>query len=286
MATQKRLQKDDIERARQVLLAAIYSGLPDDRFIKKQAVKQLLSTLIAARDSGMPFEKIAEVLKTAGLEISSETLRSYFFELKTQEELAVEAQRHAKKVLQTKTTLDRRSLDQHVEHAASVAADHVRQAQGSPRLINAFQSLGTPERDMAPSVSVPTKQGDRPDTFEARTNTSRSNSDKANERAIIAPAGKQPLPTSEKRAPAVAASPEAPALTIAEIEHASQATDERAALDEDVELRGDVVVYVSGRPFRGTLTKKQIHLLKTVGRIVAPTQGKSTKDFVVMPPKL
>lgn len=286
MATQKRLQKDDIERARQVLLAAIYSGLPDDRFIKKQAVKQLLSTLIAARDSGMPFEKIAEVLKTAGLEISSETLRSYFFELKTQEELAVEAQRHAKKVLQTKTTLDRRSLDQHVEHATSVAAEHVRQAQGSPRLFNAFQSLGTREEETVSRASMPKGQVDRPDTVEALTNASRSNNNQANEPTIVEPAGQQSFPTSEKRASTVATSPDAPPLTIAEIEHASQATDERVALDEDVELRGDVVVYVSGRPFRGTLTKKQIHLLKTVGRIVAPTQGKSTKDFVVMPPKL
>ncbi|WP_310725095.1 hypothetical protein, partial [Burkholderia multivorans] len=159
MATQKRLQKEDIERARQVLLAAIYSELPDDRFIKKQAVRQLLSTLIAARDSGMPFEKIAEVLKTAGLEISSETLRSYFFELKTQEELAAEAQRHAKKVLQTKSALERRALEQHVEHAASLAVDHVRRVQASPRLVNAFTTGSEPSASGSSAAEAKTTIG-------------------------------------------------------------------------------------------------------------------------------
>ncbi|MFP3562493.1 hypothetical protein SB861_69585, partial [Paraburkholderia sp. SIMBA_049] len=58
----------------------------------------------------------------------------------TQEELAAEAQRHPKKVLQTKSALERRALEQHVAHAASIAVDHVRRVQASPRLVNAFSS--------------------------------------------------------------------------------------------------------------------------------------------------
>jgi len=296
MATQKRLQKEDIERARQVLLAAIYSELPDDRFIKKQAVRQLLSTLIAARDSGMPFEKIAEVLKTAGLEISSETLRSYFFELKTQEELAAEAQRHAKKVLQTKSALERRALEQHVEHAASLAVDHVRRVQASPRLVNAFTTGSEPSASgssaaeakttIGRQASVTKLTGARPASPAAPILPQAAESARVDSEKGGGSSGdgtvSSALPTSES----AASSGGEGALTLAAIEQASLATEERAVLEEDVELRGDLVFYVSGKPFQGSLTKKQIHLLKTVGRIIAPTKGKSSKDFVAMPPKL
>ncbi|MCW3585147.1 hypothetical protein [Burkholderia cenocepacia] len=300
MATQKRLQKEDIERARQVLLAAIYSELPDDRFIKKQAVRQLLSTLIAARDSGMPFERIADVLKTAGLEISSETLRSYFFELKTQEELAAEAQRHAKKVLQTKSALERRALEQHVEHAASIAVDHVRRVQASPRLVNAFSTGSEPSASSSSpaeaktmssrQASVTKLTGARPASPAApilplAAESARVDSEKGGGSGSEG-AAFSALPTSESQSAPVASNGEEGALTLAAIEQVSLATEERAVLEEDVELRGDLVFYVSGKPFQGSLTKKQIHLLKTVGRIIAPTKGKSSKDFVAMPPKL
>jgi hypothetical protein len=298
MATQKRLQKEDIERARQVLLAAIYSEMPDDRFIKKQAVKQLLSTLIAARDSGMPFERIAETLKSAGLEISTETLRSYFFELKTQEELSAEAQRHAKKVIQTKGVLEKRALEQHVEHAAAVAVGHVRRVQATPRLVNAFETAVALEgegnakpavtaerritnitavRPAAPAAPNPPQAAD---SARFRSENGGTNAPPPREEPVA-------LPTSEALQDSQAAgSAEQGTLTLAAIEQASMASEERSILEDDVELRGNLVFYVSGQPFRGMLTKKQIHLLKTVGRIVAPTKGKSSKDFVAMPPKL
>lgn len=298
MATQKKLQKEDIERARQVLLAAIYSEMPDDRFIKKQAVKQLLSTLIAARDSGMPFEKIAEILKSTGLEISTETLRSYFFELKTQEELSAEAQRHAKKVIQTKSALDKRALEQHVEHAAAVAVGHVRRVQPTPRLVNAFDMPTGTEGEGTTQVAAPTEKRItnittvRPATPAApnppqAADSARFKSEKRGVDAKPRTVASQALPTSEiSKSELSAGDVEQGALTLATIESASLASEERSVLEEDIELRGDLVFYVSGQPFRGLLTKKQIHLLKTVGRIVAPTKGKSSKDFVAMPPKL
>ncbi|MFP3813913.1 hypothetical protein, partial [Bacillus sp. SIMBA_005] len=60
---------------------------------------------------------------------------------------------------------------------------------------------------------------------------------------------------------------------------------DRTELEEDVELRGDNVYYASGRPFKGNLTKRQIHLLRTVGRLMAPTKGESSRDFVTMATK-
>ncbi len=300
MATPKRLQKEDIEKARQKLLAAIFSDHSDDRYAKKQGVKQLMSTLIAARERGMPFEKITQILAEAGFELSVETLRSYFFELKTQEELAAEAARHARKVSETRQAIERESLDQHTAHAAVLAENHVRREQPGAKLVNAFSANQTVPASGAAGIVT---QKDEPKTVDlGRT--------KMASRPVAVPKQKpdtvpmpQKEPTKEELAPQTSRPPmdaarpevrqdEATAedagepLTLDEVERASNATDERTELAEDVTLRGEYVIYVSGRPFRGYLAKKQIHLLRTVGKLVAPTRGRSSKDFVAMPSKL
>ena len=109
MAQMRRVAKENIEKARQLLLSEIFREQTDDRFVKREAVKQLLGPLIAARDSGLSFEEIATVFEKAGLELSPTTLRSYFFELKTAEELAREARRHAEKVTKAKAAMSRKS---------------------------------------------------------------------------------------------------------------------------------------------------------------------------------
>jgi hypothetical protein len=76
-------------------------------------------------------------------------------------------------------------------------------------------------------------------------------------------------------------------MTLTAIEAASRETEERTDLLDDVELReGELVFYVSGQPFHGFLSQRQIRLLRTVGKIIAPTKGRSSKDFVAMPTKL
>jgi len=129
MATPKRLKKEEIEKARQKLLVAIFSEQPDERYTKKQGIKQLMSTLIAARECGMAFEKIAQILAGAGFELTVETLRSYYFALKTQEELAAEAVIHAGKIVEIRQAIERQSLDQHTEHAPGLAENHVLRTQ-------------------------------------------------------------------------------------------------------------------------------------------------------------
>lgn len=77
------------------------------------------------------------------------------------------------------------------------------------------------------------------------------------------------------------------AMTLTAIADASLATDERTELLEDVELRtGDLVYYVSGKPFEGFLAQRQVFLLRTVGRLIAPTKTRTSKDFVKMPENL
>ncbi|MGF6815890.1 hypothetical protein OKW33_002696 [Paraburkholderia atlantica] len=137
MATPKKIERNDIEIARQKLLEAIYSELPGDRFLKKEAVKQLLSTLISARERGMTFDRIARVLQEAGLDLPALTLRTYFFDLKGRAELMGEGARHVKKVAETRAAIQRQALDRHMEHAHSVVAGRAHQMSSVPRCVNA-----------------------------------------------------------------------------------------------------------------------------------------------------
>ncbi|MGY8527574.1 hypothetical protein [Paracidovorax citrulli] len=282
MATPKKIEKDDIEVARQRLLAAIYSELPDDRYLKKQAVQQLLSTLIAARERGLSFEKIAEILQESGLDLPPSSLRSYYFELKTKADLAAEAERHARKVAATRAAIERKALEQHAEHGAAIAEQYARASQPKPRLVNAFSDL------QAAAAGGGQQPKRREQATRALPATALSQSEEEGLMGSAAEASPEPpIPTSEDARNVVASQAKSiRALTLAEVEAASAATESRTELGEDVELRGDQVFFVSGRPFAGCLTKRQIHLLRSVGRIVAPTKGKSSKDFVTMPSKL
>jgi len=270
MATPKKINKNNIEIARQKLLEAIYSELPDDRFLKKEAVKQLLSTLIAARERGMAFDKIAKILQEAGFDLPALTLRTYFFDLKRREELTVRGARHVAKVARTRVAIQRQVLDRHVEHAHSVVAERVRQTPSVPRLVNAVaeepQSNGEGSWD---AVNGPGAQ---------KLSMTRSTNGAA---------GPDEFPTLEVHTSATTQPDDGgQALTLEAIESASLLALDRIELEEDVELRGDNVYYTSGRPFRGKLSRRQIHLLRTVGRLIAPTKGASSRDFVVTPTKL
>lgn len=245
----KQLKKEEIENARRVLLTTIYSEQPNDRFLKKQAVKQLLSELIAARKCGISFEKISEMLKSAGVELTAKTLQSYFFELKTEEELAAEAQRHASKIIQAKAALEKKALDQHARQAAHLAADHARRIQASQPIERQFK------KSVARNKTQEVEQSEIP-TLETQTAS-----------LISTRNGETPL-------------------TLNAIEKVSLDLKSRPEIEEDIEMRNEYVFYVSGKPFRGQLTKKQIHLLRTVGKIIVPTKGRSSKDFVAMPSKL
>jgi hypothetical protein len=152
MATPKRLRKEDIEKARQRLLAAIFSEQPDDRYVKKQEFKQLMSTLIAARERGMAFEKIAQILAGAGLEWIVETFRSCCIELKTRDELAAEAIQHARKVSEIRQAIERKLLDQHTEHAALLSENPVPRER--PGRVNAFSDVGARTESISTEAST------------------------------------------------------------------------------------------------------------------------------------
>lgn len=296
MAQIRRVGKENIEKARQLLLSEIFREQTDDRFVKREAVKQLLGPLIAARDSGLSFEEIATVFEKAGLELSPATLRSYFFELKTAEELAREARRHAEKVTKAKAAIDKKYLELHNVHGQSVAMQYANAHYAEPTLYTALEQ--------SPETATGEKKARVPEVGEAET------SPLATAPAPVAPAPRPTLQSAagepqrqnpkakrEEKAEGTARSVEeierslsreidAVAKTIDEIETASLATEERTVLEDDLVVKDSKVFYASGRAFHGYLSKKQVHLLRSVGKVIAPTAGRSSKEFVAMPPKL
>lgn len=309
MATLERISKQKIESARQLLLAEIYTEKADDRHVKRDAIKQLLGPLIAARESGLSFEEISKVFAKAGLALTPKTLERYYYSLKTEEDLAKEAKAHAEKVTKVRQAIEAKALRLHQEHGARVAYEFKEGEIAQPLLYNALQGAGpaSPAQvaaDAEKATSMTSAQKTRPASPAASKTAKRpadavqpgARSPLANAPAPkqasgpgLASRDKQPEKTGsegELGSVAAQATSDGLACTIDEIERASLATEERTAIAEDVEVRQERVYYVSGAPFAGTLTKKQIHLLRTVGRIIALTSGKSSKDFVSMPSKI
>lgn len=296
MAQMRRVAKENIEKARQLLLSEIFREQTDDRFVKREAVKQLLGPLIAARDSGLSFDEIAKVFEKAGLELSPATLRSYYFELKTADELAREARRHAEKVTKAKAAIDKRFLELHNVHGQSVAMQYATEHFAEPTLYTALEQ--------SPEAATGENRQRGPAAGEVET------SPRATAPAPLAPAPRpagqpaagEPQKTGskagrEEKAGGTARSVEeigrslsreidAVAKTIEEIETASLVTEERTILEDDLVVKDGKVFYASGRAFQGHLSKKQVHLLRSVGKVIAPTAGRSSKEFVAMPPKL
>ena len=291
MAQMRRVAKENIEKARQLLLSEIFREQTDDRFVKREAVKQLLGPLIAARDSGLSFEEIATVFEKAGLELSPTTLRSYFFELKTAEELAREARRHAEKVTKAKAAIDKKYLELHNVHGQSVAMQYANAHYAEPTLYTALEqspetatgekNARVPEVGEVETSPLATAPAPRPTLQSAAGEPQKQNPKAKREDKVEGTAR-----SVEEIERSLSREIDAVAKTIDEIETASLATEERTMLEDDLVVKDGKVFYASGRAFHGYLSKKQVHLLRSVGKVIAPTAGRSSKEFVAMPPKL
>src|SRR5690606_25627342 len=127
---------------------------------------QLMGALIAARASGLSFEQIAEVFKRGGLVLTASTLRSYYFELKTEAETSHAAKRHADKVLATRKQIEREMLEIHSQHGEKLASEHAKRANAAVELIDglAENAAAAPSSPPAasPQVEGRKKSGARP----------------------------------------------------------------------------------------------------------------------------
>jgi hypothetical protein len=274
---------------------------------------------------------MAKALTASGIQITTETLRSYFFELKTAEQLRAEnaeheramakirkdndvQQRakdlqHARELAQAGKELASSAREARVDAANQVAAQAVEAARRRP--IGAASAAGTrkqPARDASPVHS------------KAQPGQMTSARAQAGDAAHDAPnvgnvgAGHAVQIHAPEAAPAPAAAPVArvtvqggtdgvgasvaelggssagqldgsqagQAKTIDEIARASQGQKETAYSENLVLKDGNTVWYESGKAFDGFLSPRTLHTLRNVGRVIAPTEGRTAKDFVPM----
>jgi hypothetical protein len=295
------VDKVAIEVARQKLIAATLGHQDEERYRKKAAVRQLIGTLVAARKRGLSFDRMAELLGESGVEIASETLRGYYFELKTEAELSAEHGKHAKQLAKIQQEIADTDLADDVQFAIQTASEyHTQRATGRVR-VNAFESKGITavapaQRRGSPSL-VPTM---RKQPVKAVAPVMRAAAAVIVQSTASMPTGLGKVETSPKEGRVFvqgggALEEARPKVAVQELhsdvvprgrtidEIAADSVGKTAAdLTENIQVRDNCVLYSSGKPFEGFLGAKQIHLLRTVGKVIAPTTGRSSGDFVSM----
>jgi hypothetical protein len=306
MGALQKVEKTAIEKSRQNIIAATLSEPANELFLKKGAVRQLIGTLIAARARGLSFEKLAELMAEGGIEIATETLRAYFFEMKTEAELSAENAEHARKIANLRKEFGSEALAEDLEHAENVAANRaIRLAAVRPR-VDAFADDGLPARPPGPLRAPPKLVRPRPkaaphpgpqasapsvpsvERHETASGVSSDTGTTKTDRQAVQQSASVVPPGLSAATPSLVE----PGQTHGEVRtidmiEADSAGKDKSELDEDLHLtESQHVVGASGRPFMGFLSTKQIFLLRTVGKLVAPTKGRSSKDFVPMPSRL
>ena len=297
MTKLERHELESVEKARKLLLAKFFDSSASEKLRKKEAVRQLLGTIIAVREAGMSFDEITTVFSEAGLVLNTNTLRLYFYELKAQAEIAAHEKAHAEQVARTRAQLvddDRARLSTEALTEAEAQAKKKREASADRKGLLVPPGAGAPspakpeKAEKAKGARPPAGVAPPPATHALPAAIQRAGEGAPGEAgdpsdaAWVPPAG---TPTSDAMPSGASSAPLAPT-----IEEALKAGENfigvRPELRENVVLFRDKVYYESGEAFDGTLTKAQAHLLRTVGKLIAPTIMSSTKDFVKMPSKL
>jgi hypothetical protein len=270
------------------LLANVYGDRASDRVVKKEAVRQLLAPIMAARDAGMTYEDISRLFTQGGLALEAETLRKYFGEAKLASDLAEDARRHADQVAKARGIIARRRSADAFEQADRVAREGAAVSTSGSPAAGAATSPGRDEKAVRLAVAAGVRGGkgaQAPSPSPAAPSAA-----PAAPRPIALPqaaaARAKALPptvSAESKRPALATGP---ARTIDQIERDSAQIDQRFVLPHDLEVRDGKVFSTAGVPYDGMLTRKQLHLLRQVGRLMAPITGESSKAFVEMPERL
>lgn len=352
MAAIRDVNADAIDAARRSVIELTFEHQTTARVARKQAVKELFGTLLASWEAGVPFTKMATALNTCGIQITPDTLRSYFFELKTADQLRAghaEHERamdkirkenetrqrakdllHARELTQAGTDLVSNAHDAKVTAASQVATQAVEAArfaagqtvpaivrqrdqsmvQGASKIgndtANALEVPPSAEVDLAPvppmlgTASASARKLDRPRSASQLGQTlAKDVSNVGNESDPVAKSqirvetdsvpvrpeveGVKPTTsTPEASASAACARQEVHAKTLDEVARISQGRKETPYTENLVLREGDTVWFETGKPFDGYLSPRTIHTLRNIGRVIAPTEGRTARDFVAM----
>lgn len=273
--------REQVEKARQLLLAAIFTDTGTSRLAARQAVKQLLGPILAARDAGLSFEEIAEKFAQAGLELAPTTLRQYFFDLKAEEERARQTLKNAERIAHVKAVLEQKANQAYEEQSFGVALEHAKRVNAQ---VSAPDFLSEGSRTVKTGIPLPPKIETQEEGDKSR--------DTAKPEPKAQAAKEQPVQPVQQRfeVPGVPApvevelpSPDGDGMTLDELQQALSGAGDPTELTEDLVLiNGRVYWAASKRPFRGKLSRAHLSVLRAKGRLIAPTKGRSSGDFVNM----
>ena len=282
MTKKKTIDKDCIDLAAHLLTLAAHQETEDVRKAKQEAVQQLVGPILSARQTGLNFESIAQILLHAGLEIEPSTLRNYFFKAKTVAEVAESAKLHAKRVEDTRRQLLVETSTARNEVARIAAA-------GVTTKHNQRSRSGQANKDAMAAFLKERQNKDQERTADQKLVVL----DTVTEPEVVAQesprppsAVAEPSPRSEARGLAEAAQQLGQSTgqphSIENIAQRSEGQEERVRLDADLVLIDDCVFSAGDpkEPYFGCLSRKQLHMLRTIKRLVAPKESRTSGDFV------
>lgn len=270
---------DVLEICRKLLLTEAYAGKAR-KPSTKESLKKILSALIAAHSAGVAFDTMAELLSHAGLKVTADTLRSYYFVLRKELEVTVSAKKHASALASFDLKLHKKLTDEGLKLA-------------HPKMVDvAF----APARKMKTAINKTSKTEEQVSTQTTRVELPlpvKSSSFPVNTLAPIESenlVAKLPSLKNELPKPIAQAMPgeKTTAQTLEEIDATSREKEidrafEHLPLVEDVILREGRVYLSSGQPFVGTLTEKQVIVLRRNEKLMSPAPSRTQKDFVTTP---
>lgn len=321
------VEGDAIKAARRSLIELSLSLQTTARVARKQAVKDLFGTLLATWEAGASFDAMAKALNASGLDMTTETLRSYFFQLKTAEQLRTENELHEQAMVKLRQENDAKQRSRDHEHAYEHARvrnelksrDHVAEVEAANQV--ASEAMQTACRRPAGTAQAPARaqrlgtvgnvdQASLPQSGLVGSNAQSvgKSASVVVERVPASMASPEPAAVPGASVPAAGAllaalrgvprgeaiakgkstdsdvvpSHTAQARTLDEVAKISQGQRESAFAENLVLKDGNTVWYESGKPFEGFLSTRTLHILRTVGKVIAPTIGRTTKDFVEM----
>lgn len=125
---QHKIERNEIAECRAELLRFLMS--PESSFLVRQrdVIKALLPEIKAAREMGVGFERVAELLNGKGIRLKADTIREYYFEEIRQQdqeaihETALRYKRAAEEAIQRFQAASGRGLDEIVKKAVDDAA--------------------------------------------------------------------------------------------------------------------------------------------------------------------
>ena len=98
-----------IATCRELLLSEVRVG-KEQKSSQKAALKKMLSAVITARNAGVSFETIRALLNRAGMPITIETLKKYYFDFRKELDIVIAAKTHAKNLASAQTAIQKKLI--------------------------------------------------------------------------------------------------------------------------------------------------------------------------------